>query len=158
MEERFAKPTLDIGEALLQACNKVIEFNGRSRRSEYWWTRFVVFIINLAATPFIGWIFSVAMIPLTFRRLHDAGHSGWWWGVGFLYKWLVLAYVIFDVIYWAVTTEADDPMVVLMHLSKYVLLFIIYVIYKVIFIVMLCADSEPGANRYGESPKYVTRN
>ena len=158
MEERFAKPTLDIGEALLQACNKVIESNGRSRRSEYWWTRIVVFIINLAATPFIGWIFSVAMIPLTFRRLHDAGHSGWWWGVGFLYKWLVLAYVIFDVIYWAVTTEADDPMVVLMHLSKYVLLFIIYVIYKVIFIVMLCADSEPGTNRYGESPKYVTRN
>lgn len=158
MEERFAKPTLDIGEALLQACNKVIEFNGRSRRSEYWWTRFVVFIINLAATPFIGWIFSVAMIPLTFRRLHDAGHSGWWWGVGFLYKWLVLAYVIFDVIYWAVTTEADDPVVVLMHLSKYALLLIIYLIYKVIFIVMLCADSEPGTNRYGESPKYVTRN
>lgn len=158
MEERLAKPTLDIGEALLQACNNVIEFNGRSRRSEYWWTRFVVFIINIAATPFVGWIFNVAMIPLTFRRLHDGGHSGWWWGVGFLYKWLVLAYVIFDVIYWAVTTEADDAMVILLHLSKYALLFFIYVIYKVIFIVMLCNDSQLGKNRYGESPKYVSKD
>lgn len=158
MEERLTKPTLDIGEALLQACNKVIEFNGRSRRSEYWWTRFVVFIINVAATPFVGWIFSVAMIPLTFRRLHDSGHSGWWWGFGFLYKWFALAYVIFDIIYWAVTTNTDDGLSILLHLTKYGLLFIVYVIYQLILIVILCADSEPRTNRYGESPKYVTRD
>ena len=157
MVEKLAKPTLDIGEALLQACSKIVEFQGRSRRSEYWWTRFVVFIINFAATPLVGWIFSVAMIPQTFRRLHDSGHSGWWWGFGFIYKWLALAYCISDLIYWAVTTETDDGLTILLHLTKYGLLFFIYVVYQIILIVMLCADSEPGTNKYGESPKYVTR-
>jgi len=154
MAQMIGKPTLDIGEALLQACSKVIEFQGRSRRSEYWWTRLVVFIINLAATPFIGWIFSIAMIPLTFRRLHDAGHSGWWWGIGYIYKTLALIYCMFDLIYWAAVSQVDDMWTVLGHLTKYGLLFLIYVIYQVVFLVMLCADSEPGRNKYGTSPKY----
>lgn len=39
-------PQLSIGEALKAACNKIFQFNGRSRRSEFWWTALVVLIIN----------------------------------------------------------------------------------------------------------------
>ena len=151
---KMGKPTLDIGEALLLACNRIIEFNGRSRRSEYWWTRLVVFIINLAATPFIGWIFSVAMIPLTFRRLHDGGHSGWWWGFGFIYKFVAVIYCVWDLIVWSITTGNDDAWTLLLHLPKYGLVWIIYLIYKVVYFVLLCMDSDPGTNQYGVSPKY----
>lgn len=38
-------PQLSIGEALKAACNKIFQFNGRSRRSEFWWTALVVIII-----------------------------------------------------------------------------------------------------------------
>lgn len=64
-------------------------FEGRSTRKQYW--MFILFYLLLA---FIAFIFSQAGLPyfelafwaITFvpyiaytaRRLHDAGHSGWW--------------------------------------------------------------------------------
>lgn len=62
-------PQLSIGEALKAACNKIFQFNGRSRRSEFWWTALVVLIINAITQDTISWLMYLLMIPITFRRL-----------------------------------------------------------------------------------------
>jgi len=61
-------------------------FNGRSRRSEYWWVclfnMIVGFIIGMILPDF-SWIWSVIILvptlSLCVRRLHDIGKSGWWY-------------------------------------------------------------------------------
>ena len=55
------------------------DFNGRARRSEYWY--FALF--NLIISFVIGFTFGViaVFIPglaVSVRRLHDIGRSGWW--------------------------------------------------------------------------------
>lgn len=56
-------PQLSIGEALKAACNKIFQFNGRSRRSEFWWTALVVLIINAITQDTISWLMYLLMIP-----------------------------------------------------------------------------------------------
>lgn len=65
------------------ALQKYTVFEGRSRRSEYWF--FVLFStlfsIPLVFFPLLSSIFSIIMIlpnlAVTVRRLHDTGRSGW---------------------------------------------------------------------------------
>ena len=71
-------PQLSIGGALKAACNKIFQFNGRSRRSEFWWTALVVIIICAITHDTISWLLNLLMIPITFRRLHDTDRSAWW--------------------------------------------------------------------------------
>ena len=67
-------------------------FNGRARRSEYWWFLLVVNVL-FAALAFVALlvsevlivilaIFALAVIlpalAVTVRRLHDTNRSGWW--------------------------------------------------------------------------------
>lgn len=65
-------------------------FEGRARRSEYWWftlmniiISFVVgFIGGLIMFPLIGTFYSLAVlvpsIAVAIRRMHDIGKSGWY--------------------------------------------------------------------------------
>ena len=61
------------------ALKKYAQFEGRSRRSEYWLFVLVNFLIGLI--PYIGWLWSlVVLVPgiaVVVRRLHDTGRSGW---------------------------------------------------------------------------------
>ena len=69
-----ASPTLNFGEAIERAANNLLNINGRSRRSEFWWTMLVVAISFMI--PCISSIVILLTIPLTIRRLHDTGRSG----------------------------------------------------------------------------------
>ena len=53
-------PQLSIGEALKAACNKIFQFNGRSRRSEFWWTALVVIIICAITHDTISWLLNLS--------------------------------------------------------------------------------------------------
>lgn len=101
---------------------------------------------------------SIAIIPLTFRRLHDAGKSGWWWGIGAILQFILLVSVIHDLI--VIGLSANDiygfeGKVLADYLTKYLLWFLVLLAYKLTMIVFLCMDSERHENRYGKSPKYV---
>ncbi|TGD57550.1 DUF805 domain-containing protein [Flavobacterium humi] len=64
-------------------------FNGRARRSEYWWFFLMNIIISfifgfiggLIKFPLIGTLYSLAVlvpsIAVAVRRMHDVGKSGW---------------------------------------------------------------------------------
>ena len=80
MEERIAIPSLGFSEAVNKAASDIFKFEGRSRRSEYWWSMVIVSLVGIVLTPLFGFVLNLLTIPLTFRRLHDTGRSGWWWG------------------------------------------------------------------------------
>ncbi|NND08827.1 MAG: DUF805 domain-containing protein [Saprospiraceae bacterium] len=106
------------------ALSKYAIFEGRSRRSEYWY--FVLFNIlaGIAAGivdeffgfPVIGTIVSLALfipgLAVGVRRLHDIGKSGW-----------------------------------------NLLFILIPLVGLIILLVWLCKDSEAGSNKYGPNPK-----
>ena len=47
------------------------------------------------------------------------------------------------------------PYILLAFMTKYIVWIILINIYNVILLILLCIDSEPEANKYGESPKYI---
>ena len=72
---------LDMMEACKMFWTKYAQFEGRSRRTEFWWSYLMVFVINLL----LGWTFIIPlacvipMIAVSVRRLHDIGKSGWYY-------------------------------------------------------------------------------
>lgn len=151
--EIYQLPQLGLGEALKAACNKIVQFNGRSRRSEFWWTVLVVVIIDALTQLTISWILNLLMIPITFRRLHDTGHSGWWYGAGIIAQVVVVFMAAVD---FGLSAFMDDfsPSLFSTMLGKYVLIGIGLLAYHIVVLVFLCQDSQPFTNQYGESPKY----
>lgn len=88
-----------------------VNFEGRSRRAEYWWpVAFNMIVLILLYLLAIGGgilavlagllylIYALAVIlpglSVVIRRLHDLDKSGWWWFIGFvpLIGGLVLLY------------------------------------------------------------------
>ena len=78
------------GEAVKLFFTNYVNFGGRSTRSEYWWVFLFNILVSLALYPitvatglsFLSALWSLGTllpgIGLSIRRLHDAGHSGWW--------------------------------------------------------------------------------
>jgi uncharacterized membrane protein YhaH (DUF805 family) len=120
---------------------KYAEFDGRSRRKEYWMGSLfnVLALLVLASLGLAGLAISEDYGPLLFiplglyylamiipflavsvRRLHDTGKSGW----------LLLLFFVLGVI----------PIVGLIS--------------TIIQIVIMCEDSAPGPNEYGPNPKF----
>ncbi len=81
-------------ESVQSVLTNYAKFDGRARRSEYWW--FVLFnvivsivagildqiLIAIIGFGFIGIIASLALLipglAVAIRRLHDTDRSGWW--------------------------------------------------------------------------------
>lgn len=109
--------------------SKYADFNGRARRSEFWWWVLFTFLLGIAAsiidavlgttnssgTGLIGSITNLAVLlpslAVGARRLHDTGRSGWWQ-----------------------------------------LLWLVCLVGWIFLIIWLCQDSQ-GDNKYGASPK-----
>ena len=118
-------------EAINSVFSNYANFNGRARRSEYWYFTLFNLIVSMVLSVLmrltagsvifnlfriIEVVFSLAiLIPglaVAWRRLHDTGRSGAWY-----------------------------------------LLILIPIVGAIILIVWFCQDSQPGVNEYGPSPK-----
>ena len=138
--------------------------DGRSRRSEFWWTMLALFIVNviLAFIPVVGPILSIvlwlAAAPLMIRRLHDTGR-----GPVLVYilmgLWIIYEIVALIVYFQArgARSLADlesayNSAVGLAVLSVPVGLALLVI--GIILIVFWCQDSQPYPNQFGPSPKY----
>jgi uncharacterized membrane protein YhaH (DUF805 family) len=151
MEQLMQYETLSLNEAIRKSTNRIFQLTGRSRRSEYWWTIFVVSLIGLVATPLVGVVLNLLTIPLTFRRLHDTGRSGWWWGIRFVGYFIFICLFIGDIM--VIFTEPSLEKLYSL-LLKQAFWMIGFVVYHIVFIVILCLDGDQGINEYGESEKY----
>ncbi len=107
--------------------NHYADFNGRARRSEYWYYTLVVVLISTVLSllqRITGWgLFSMisglvslaVLVPglaVCWRRLHDIGKSGAYYFI-----------VLIPIVGW------------------------------ILMIVWLCQDSQPGDNQFGPNPK-----
>jgi len=74
-------------EAVSAGFKKYATFSGRSPRSEFWWFYLTYMLVIFVGGPIFEPIylaFFVMVIPLWavgIRRMHDTGHSGWWFAV-----------------------------------------------------------------------------
>ncbi len=108
----------------LKAVRQYADFNGRARRTEYWFyiLFYILFAIALSfvdaalTAGVLSTLYALAlMVPslaVLVRRLHDTDRSGWWILIGFV------------------------PVIGLL-----------------VLLVFACMDSSPGDNRFGPSPK-----
>ncbi|HTW61900.1 MAG TPA: DUF805 domain-containing protein [Terracidiphilus sp.] len=123
-------------EWYLLALKRYAEFNGRSRRKEYWiytlyniviymvlyLAGFVTLLRSSIYMVFFGLAFVYALAVLVpslsvcVRRLHDIDKSGW-----------------------------------------FILIGLIPAVGGIILLVLLCLDGTPGDNRYGPSPKAIVQ-
>ncbi len=114
-------------DAVKAVYTNYVGFQGRARRSEYWWFflfYLIVYIVLYAVDltvfgyPMLSGLFALASflpsLAVGVRRLHDTGRSGWWLLIG------------------------------LIPLVGFIVLIIFYV-----------GDSQPGVNKYGPNPKGV---
>ena len=111
-------------EAVTTCFSKYVTFQGRAKRSEFWWFELfivIVYVVLLVLGGVIGdptlpmillGIFALAiilpLISVLVRRLHDQDKSGWWY-------WIALVPAIGGI--W--------------------------------LIVLMCLPGTPGPNRYG---------
>ena len=151
-------------EAVKSVFGNYATFSGRARRSEYWWTMLVVYlaelILNFCGILSVLNIFlSLAVIPLTFRRLHDTGRSGWWWGVGAIMKGVFIVVLLVKVMKVALGSYNDEPddfdeTSVFAMIGEYLIYALIICLYHLVLLIFLCLDGSREENRYGASPKY----
>lgn len=69
---------MNFGQSIAVCFKKYGVFQGRARRSEYWW--FQLFSAIVSCVPYLGWIAALGLIvpdlAVTWRRMHDLGRHG----------------------------------------------------------------------------------
>lgn len=173
------KPMMNPIESVVTCIKKYFNFKGRARRSEFWWFALAIVLLNFLSaflgflSPAVSLVISICVILLFIpnvaaltRRLHDAGHSGWWVAlfliclVGYMASYAYLLGPNIDSF-----TNTTNPMALSENLVESIqsspiaatimmgcsfgclILFIITLIFAL-------QDSKWGENKYGPSPKY----
>jgi len=126
-------------ESIQSAFKKYFVWKGRASRSEFWWFYLFILLGSIVTTlidliygvPVLNTIFTLAtfipFLSVFIRRLHDTGHSGWWY-------WIVLLPI-------AIYSYEGRNHKVLMPIFGFM-----YAI-KLLFTL-----SEEGENQFGSSP------
>lgn len=162
------KPSLTFSQAVGHVWNNLNNFNGRSRRSEFWWFMLVFYIIvkivgmllpiaipRVASYVVEGllWYFALAV---TVRRLQDTGKSRWWVFVSWFCTVMVNAYMAsaFDID--ALMDNPTPETLIAMFTDPVVILFtLVGTVTGIATFIFCLLDSSVTENKYGDSPKYV---
>ncbi|HEY9551653.1 MAG TPA: DUF805 domain-containing protein [Prevotella sp.] len=172
MEKLIAKPQLGFAEAVKLASGRLLDFNGRSRRSEFWWFMLAFILCNMIFSQIVtlilpnvaGALLQEAFMFLTFavtvRRLQDGGHSMWWVIVSWIASTVYSVSMYTSGIMEAATSINPNPADLTGMFSNPVLIVssIIAAISGITVLVFCCMDGKAEPNRYGDSPKYVVVN
>ncbi len=103
---------------------------------------------------------------MLFRRLHDTGRSGWWWGcqaiIGLVAGALFFSAIDFHAYMMAAQSQDATEMMRVLSAGMTggagifaLLLYLVNGALGIVIFVFTLLDSKPEANKYGESPKYV---
>ena len=171
MQKYKKLPSLGFGDALSLAFGRLTDFKGRSRRSEFWYMMLVVMVINFVLSVFVSfnqWMSAIVNIAVMFlglsvtaRRLQDTGKSAVFVYVSY---GLGIAVTIYSSVsdYASLMLQATSKDDFIGFYAKHMDVFGtmaslsgLWTISSLIVIVFCMLDGTPGANKYGESPKYV---
>ena len=168
-------PTLGFTEAIKLASGRILDFKGRSRRSEFWWWMLVVMMVGFIVSLFISnmlvssiWsiLYMFFALSATARRLQDSGKSAIWVYISYALGCITNIYVSTS----SAMTELMDKMdsthpnqhaiqkIAEQHMGDFAMMTLLGLIFSVlalIVFIMCLMDSKPEANKYGPSPKYV---
>lgn len=132
-------------------------FNGRARRSEYWYfvlfnflfslvARFLDSLINFQNLEIIGTIYSLAVfipsLAVSVRRLHDIGKSGW---IFLIVNVVLVILAMFLVLGSFMHTFNSSALQII---SGVLMLGVV-----IWFLIMLCKEGDDFTNKYGPDPK-----
>ena len=110
-------------DAVSKGIANIVNFDGRARRSEYWYMYLLAFIVGLVlelilpskgslTKTILTYVPTILTLAVGVRRLHDTGKSGWW-----------------------------------------MLISLIPLVGPLILIFFFIQDSQSGPNKYGPNPK-----
>ena len=167
-------PTLGFTEAIKLASGRILDFKGRSRRSEFWWWMLVVMLVGFGVSLFISnllvstiWAIAYMFCALsaTARRLHDSGKSAIWVYISYALGCITNLYVSTSSIYEVIEklqnvagNQSAAEKLIMKHMGDFATMTImglVFSVFALIVIIMCLLDSKPDANKYGPSPKYV---
>lgn len=151
----------------LAPLRKYADFNGRARRSEYWWYVLGLVVAYLVATvldsllglnrmiaglygPFALLVALGTFVPslaVAVRRLHDTNRSGWWMLV------VVLPYLALGIVIGMAAGEGDAAAA----LGSAGLVALIAFAGAVLIFIFMLLDGTKGDNRFGPDPKAAER-
>ena len=168
-------PSLGFIEAIKLASSRILDFSGRSRRSEFWWWMLIIMIANWLVSTFVSNLMISTLMAIivmffglavTARRLHDAGKSAWWvyisYAIGIIYNVLAstspaIVKVMEEAKSGGLSTKTMEQMMT-EHAGDFTtfgFLGLLMAIVALIVVIMCTIDSKPAPNQYGQSPKYV---
>jgi uncharacterized membrane protein YhaH (DUF805 family) len=107
---------MNMQEAVRSVLSQYANFNGRARRSEYWFFTLAIFLVSIVAgvidliigAQIMQWVVILATIVPSLavgaRRLHDTDKSGWLQLIGIipLIGWIVL------IVFYAMDSTPDN--------------------------------------------------
>lgn len=143
---------LTFPEAIQLAASHFFDIEGRSRRSEFWWVILAMYVVA-AILPVAFIVMDFLALPLVFRRLHDTGRSGWWYGALLIGQYLsgVVCFAVLGISIFSIVTMGLGGLALL---PAVMVCGALVVCYRIALLFFLCQDSTPGANQYGSSTKY----
>ena len=147
-------PTLGIWESYKLFWKNYTNFEGRSRRSEYWWPTLIntaigiIFYFLMMGFTDVSFLDMADMDPEEFVG-HMAGSAGYWLFMSI--NGLFSLAILLPCIACAVRRLHD------LNISGWwyaTMLLNCCGIVSIVFIILFCMDSKPGTNEWGVSPKY----
>ena len=168
-------PSLGFLEAIKLASSRILEFSGRSRRSEFWWWMLIVMIANWVFTSFtsdlmvssiIATIVMFFGLAVTARRLQDADKSAWWvyisYALGILNTVVAATSPAMNKLVENVSMGSLDEDAILKvwggnagEMIFYSGVSFLFGLSVLIVFIMCLKDSDPETTEHGDSPKYV---
>ncbi|MEM8872349.1 MAG: DUF805 domain-containing protein [Pseudomonadota bacterium] len=133
---------MGIGTAIMTCLEKFLIFQGRARRSEFWWFYAFTILVGLLAIPIdmlletemistgVGVAFLLPTLAAGTRRLHDTGRPGYY---------LALPFLALPLFYFG---PAIGGLTLLICMA--------------LLILLLCLPGHLGNNRYGPDPRLLT--
>ena len=170
-----ALPQLGFLEAVKLASSRILDFKGRSRRSEFWWWIPIVLIANWVLSSLTdsllinGIIATVTMffgLSATARRLQDADKSAWWvyisYALGILNTVVAATSPAMNKLVENVSMGSLDEDAILKvwggnagEMIFYTGTSFLFGLSVLIVFIMCLMDSDPETTEHGDSPKYV---
>ena len=170
-----ALPQLGFLEAVKLASSRILDFKGRSRRSEFWWWIPIVLIANWVLSSFTdnlllsGIISTVIMffgLSATARRLQDADKSAWWvyisYALGIVSSVVAATSPAMNKLMESVSMGSLDEDAILKvwggnagEMIFYSGVSFLFGLSVLIVFIMCLKDSDPETTEHGDSPKYV---
>ncbi len=171
MTKLIEKPQPSFPEAVRKGCNRLFDFHGRTRRSDFWWFMLAFMVCNLILTniweaflpPLAAVICNLAVLSLalaiTVRRLQDRGASKWWVFANYISTAVYTLYNYGTGIGEELMSVNASPEASMSMLTDPILIIslIVFMVTDLVTFVYCVLDGKPEPNKYGTSPKYIIK-